>query len=366
MLSSNRILLAAVLAAAVPAGAAVLEDVVARVNGKPLLLSEYQKNLRSVLDNYQRAMPELTREPAALKELREKVLEQMVDDEILAQESEKKGIKVGAREVERGIQEVQERSFRQDPETGEKRDDKAMDAAIRKELEGEGLTWDQFSDRIKRQILIRKTVEAELQPKLKDSDEKRVKAAFETFKTVVAGSTEALKAMPETEASSWGAFAMRLKDTHSERVRVSHLLVKAAPGAAMTEKAKALETAKELKKKLDGGADFYELAEKNSDDQESAARGGDLGWILHGWMPEPFEKAAFALSVGEVSLPVETDFGYHLVRVQEKKAKESLNFEKLKMPIKEFLYNNDYQKELLAYVKRLREKATIEVKLPAE
>lgn len=367
MSSSNKALAAALAAAlgAASASAAVLEDVVARVNGKPLLLSEYQKNLRSVLDNYQKAMPEALKDEEALKEIRNKVLDQMIDDEILAQEAEKKGLKVHPREVEKGILEVQERSFRQDPETGERRDDKAVEAELKKELEGEGLTWDQFSERIKRQLMIRKAVESEVAAKLKDADEKRVKTAFETFKTVVNGSTEPLKGMPDHEASAWGGFAMRLRDTHSERVRVSHILVKAAPGAAMTDKAKALEKAKALKKKLDDGGDFYEVARAESDDQESAPRGGDLGWILKGWMPETFEKAAFSLGVGEVSAPVETDFGYHLVRVQEKKAKEALNFEKLKMPLKEFLYNLDYQRELLAFVKGLRQKAVIESKPPA-
>lgn len=368
MSSSNRIFAAALALGlcAQTAAAAVLEDVVARVNGKPLLLSEYQKNLRSVLDNYQKAMPEVMKDTEAVKELQTKVLDQMVDDEILAQEAEKKGIKVHSREVEKGILEVQERSFRQDPETGERRDDKTIEAALRKELEGEGLTWEQFSDRIRRQLLIRKAVEAEVAVKLKDADDKRVKTAFETMKSVVNGSSEALKGLPDVEASAWGGFAMRLKDTHSERVRVSHLLVKLPAGSPMTDKSKALDKAKGLKKKLDDGADFYEAARSESDDQESAPRGGDLGWILKGWMPPAFEKVAFTLGVGEVSDPVETDFGYHLVRVQEKKAKESLNMEKLRMPLKEFLYNIDYQRELVAYVQGLRKKAVIETKtLPA-
>lgn len=367
MRSSNKSVMAvalALLASAAPA--AVLEDVVARVNGKPLLLSEYQKNLRSVLDNYQKAMPDLMKTPDAVKEVQDKVLDQMIDDEVLAQEADKKGLKVHQREVDKGIQEVQERSFRQDPETGERRDDKQVEASLRKELEGEGLTWEQFSDRIRRQLLIRKAVETEIQGKMKDADDKRLKAAFDTLKTVVAGSTEPLKALPEAEASAWGSFAMRLRDTHSERVRVSHILVKVPATASMTEKSAALEKAKAIKKKVDDGADFYEEAKAVSDDAESAARGGDLGWILQGWMPPAFEKTAFSLGVGEVSSPVETEFGWHLVRVQEKKAKEAMNLEKLRMPLKEFLYNLDYQKALLDYVKGLRAKATIEIKKPAQ
>jgi len=83
-------------------------------------------------------------------------------------------------------------------------------------------------------------------------------------------------------------------------------------------------------------------------------------------MPPEFEKAAFSMNVGEVSQPVETNFGFHILRVQEKKAAETMRFEKLKPSIKQFLMNIDFQKELQVYIKKLRTSSTVEVKLPAE
>ncbi|MFH1726367.1 MAG: peptidylprolyl isomerase [Elusimicrobiota bacterium] len=369
MLSLNKSLLAAALFAAgtpILASAKVFEDVVAKVNGKPLLLSEYRKNLRSVLDNYQRNMPDLLRDEATVVEIRQKVLEQMIDDEVLAQEAEASAVKMHDRELEKGVQEVRERSFRMDEATGERRSDDEMEKALRAELEKEGLSEDQFRDRIRRQLKIRKVVEQKVAANLKEPDEEAIKAAYDKFKFIVKGDTDVVKGLPEEEAQAYTAFGFRLRDNHSERVRLSHILVKTSGVASMVAKNKSLQEVKRIKKRLDEGADFYEVAKEESNDLESAPRGGDLGWILRGWMPKTFEDAAFSLPVGEVSEPVESDFGFHLIRVQEKKAKESFNYDKLRLGVKEFLHNLNYQRGLQALVKRLREKATLERMLPAE
>lgn len=77
------------------------------------------------------------------------------------------------------------------------------------------------------------------------------------------------------------------------------------------------EKAKELKAQIDGGADFAELAKTNSSDTGSAVNGGDLGWFGLGMMVAPFEAAVVALTPGTVSAPVQTDFGWHLIKLNE-------------------------------------------------
>jgi parvulin-like peptidyl-prolyl isomerase len=353
-----------VLLAAAPLSAAVLEDVVARVNGKPLLLSEYRKNVKSVTESWMRGMPQLLREDEAVKEMRQKVLDQMVDDELLAQEGEKLGLKVYARELEKGIEEIQERNFRLDEATGKKRSDGEMKGALLEELKKEGLNEEQFQDRIRRQLLMRKVIEEKVRPTVKEPDDKALQAAYDKLKLVASGSTDVVKGMPEETGQAYLAFGMRMRDAVAERVRVSHLLVKTAPGAALVERNQALKRTEALRKKLVEGADFAETAMKESDDAESAPRGGDLGFILRGWMPSEFEKAAFALPVGEISEPVESKFGFHLIRVQEKKAKDSITFERFKGDIGQFLYNMQSQTALIDYLKKLRTAATLELKAP--
>ncbi len=83
------------------------------------------------------------------------------------------------------------------------------------------------------------------------------------------------------------------------------------------------KTANEVKKKLDGGAKFEDVAKEYSTDTASAQNGGDLGWFGAGKMDPDFEKAAYALKVNEISAPVKTQFGYHIIQVTDKKEKKS-------------------------------------------
>lgn len=89
---------------------------------------------------------------------------------------------------------------------------------------------------------------------------------------------------------------------------------------APRDREQALALAQELRQRLVDGEDFATLAAEFSDDTGSGALGGDLGWFGHGAMVAPFEDAAFALPVGEISEPISTTFGYHLIEVTEKDA----------------------------------------------
>jgi parvulin-like peptidyl-prolyl isomerase len=88
------------------------------------------------------------------------------------------------------------------------------------------------------------------------------------------------------------------------------------PGPRNAEETLAL--ANQLRQRLLDGEDFATLAAEYSDDTSSAAQGGDLGWFGRGQMVAPFEEAAFSLAVDEISEPVQTDFGYHIIQVLEK------------------------------------------------
>lgn len=113
-----------------------------------------------------------------------------------------------------------------------------------------------------------------------------------------------------------------------EQIRARHILIRAAGSAMPLEAGKkelsdaeALAKAQDLRKKIAAGADFAELAKLESDDTGSKQIGGDLNFFHRGQMVAPFEQAAFALKVGEVSQPVKTPFGYHLIKVEAKESK---------------------------------------------
>ncbi|MEO8631476.1 MAG: SurA N-terminal domain-containing protein, partial [Betaproteobacteria bacterium] len=123
-----------------------------------------------------------------------------------------------------------------------------------------------------------------------------------------------------------------------EERRASHILISVPAGATAEQKAaartKAEALAAEVKKKP---AAFAELAKKNSQDPGSAAEGGDLGFFTRGKMVKPFDEAVFAMKSGDIVGPVETPFGYHIIRLDQIKATEGPNFETLKPTLEDEL-----------------------------
>jgi peptidyl-prolyl cis-trans isomerase C len=109
-----------------------------------------------------------------------------------------------------------------------------------------------------------------------------------------------------------------------EQVHARHILIHTKPlsaGQKEQSDADALAKAQELRKKIMDGADFAAVASQESDDAGSKVKGGDLGTFKRGQMVPQFEQAAFTLKVGELSEPVKTQYGYHLIKVESREAK---------------------------------------------
>lgn len=125
-------------------------------------------------------------------------------------------------------------------------------------------------------------------------------------------------------------------DTHvdefkaPELVKAKHILIKVTRNATEEERNKARERAQEILKRIKSGEPFDKLAQEFSDDIKTKERGGDLGYIRKGMMIPSFEKALFELKTGEVSDIVESPFGFHIIKVDEKKGGEIEPFDKVK------------------------------------
>ena len=104
-------------------------------------------------------------------------------------------------------------------------------------------------------------------------------------------------------------------------IRFSGSRVPVREGQKDLNDAEALAKAKDIRAKLVAGGNFEELAKVESDDTGSGANGGDLGSFTPGQMVEEFDKAAFDIPLGQVSEPVRTDFGYHLIKIDQRGAK---------------------------------------------
>jgi peptidyl-prolyl cis-trans isomerase D len=111
-----------------------------------------------------------------------------------------------------------------------------------------------------------------------------------------------------------------------ERVKVRHILLKSDASNDKEIKTKI----DDLEKQLKNGADFAELAKKNSQDPGSAAKGGDLDWVVRGQTVKEFEAAAFSLPLNQISQPIKTTYGYHILEVTAKEPARTIPFEEAK------------------------------------
>jgi peptidyl-prolyl cis-trans isomerase D len=121
-----------------------------------------------------------------------------------------------------------------------------------------------------------------------------------------------------------------------EERRASHILIVVPQNATPEQKSKAKEKAQALLEQAKKSPkSFAELAKKNSEDPGSAVEGGDLGWSPRGRMVKPFDDALFGMKVGEIAGPIETQFGYHIIKLNEIKASEMPSFEAMKPKLEE-------------------------------
>jgi peptidyl-prolyl cis-trans isomerase C len=148
-----------------------------------------------------------------------------------------------------------------------------------------------------------------------------------------------------TEAQAKAAYDEQIAKLSPEpEVRARHILVK-------TE-----QEAKDLVKQLKGGADFTELAKKSSDGP-SAQTGGDLGYFSRGQMVKAFEDVAFALKPGQIADPVQTEFGWHVIKVEDKRNRPVPSFDE----VKDQLIASLVQNQLKTVVQGLRTSAKVEI-----
>ena len=132
-----------------------------------------------------------------------------------------------------------------------------------------------------------------------------------------------------------------------EQVQASHILVD-------TE-----EKARQIEQRLTSGEDFAQLAKENSTDTGSAGNGGDLGFFSRGAMTEEFEEAAFGMQVGQVSAPVKTDYGYHIIKVTGRKEDQAADFEQNREKIRAALFEQKSQAEFDAWLQEMHQQHEI-------
>lgn len=353
------------------AQAKVMESSVATINGKPVLASEYDAFLESVVEQYKMTQPQALERPYATDILGKQVLAELISKELLSQAAEEQKIVVKDSELDEAVNEIKTR-FAIDETTGQpildpktkqpdmKEAEKRMNEALKKQ----GLTLKTYRAKLGKEVAVRKLMEQRLREKVVPPQEADARALFDQIQAVLKNDTKTLDALakesPEKLAQTQ-AIAAKLKQLTAEKVRIGHIylaLTKDMTEAQVKEKEKL---AKKIKKQIDGGKNFNEAVKEYTEDKQAlAATGGDM-ILIKGVAPKEIDEKAFSLSVGKVSDPIKTDVGYHIIKIKEKSAEQTVEFEDIANDLMQFLQQERVQKVMAEYVEELYAKADIKV-----
>ena len=305
------------------ASAELVDGVAATVGTEVILHSELVKEIVPFLNNLRKsAASDAEFDRQADAQLRV-ALEEAIDNKILLREALLAGLEIKDKAVEERIAEIRKR-FNSDEE-------------FQKELERVGETMSDFRERVRKQILA-------------ISMGSRKHHLFEKEADV----SEAQIAQYYTDNKD--------KFAHPARVELRRIFV--AAGADPQERAKAKARLEDLKKQIDGGADFAELAKANSAGPE-AAEGGLAGWVTHDDLVKALADAAFALPVGGVSDALETEFGVVLLKVEKKQAEGTLSLDDARKEIEPELRKKFAEEKYKKWMSELRKRSRVRIFLAA-
>ena len=144
----------------------------------------------------------------------------------------------------------------------------------------------------------------------------------ESYRKELEGYKKQLASGYLTDTEATDALVREAYDRLQQRVNASHILIRLAPDASPADTLKAFKRISEARNKIVNGANFTDVAKQYSEDPSAAQNGGDLGWFSAFRMVYPFESAAYNTKVGDISEPFKTQFGYHILKVNQKEKVE--------------------------------------------
>ena len=290
---------------------------VADVNGVAITRADFEREMSRAKQVYGMGR---TMAPAQVSEMRKRVLENLIEREVLFQESQKKGIKVDESLVNEEFEKLRKRF--------------PTEEEFKENLSRMDLTEALLKSEFKRVMAVQQLIEEEIVVKVAISD-KEIEMYYN---------------------SNPNQFKQ------PEQVKASHILIGVDPKDDKT-KTDARKKIDMIAVRLKKGEDFAALAKEFST-CPSSAKGGDLGYFRRGQMVKPFEDAAFSLKEDEVSGIVETRFGFHVIKVVDKKPETTLAFNDVKEDLEQQLKQRKVRSDLGKYVADLKAKAKVERSLP--
>lgn len=292
---------------------ATLPDVIARVNGEEIRKTELQDAITSIEGQAGRPVPAEERD-----QVFRAVLNQLVTGHVLLQESRTRKISVPDTELDARIGELRQRFPSEDE--------------FKKALATRNLSVEKIREELRKQLAIEKMIDGEVTPQVTVNDQD-------------------VKNFYDQNPAQF---------QQPDQFRASHILVMVPQGATAEQKQEARTKIDGVLKDVKAGKDFAELAKTHSQDG-SASQGGDLNYFARGQMVEPFQKAVESLQVGQVSDVVETQFGFHIVKLTDKKAGRTVPLAEVNKKIADYLVMQQKQQRANGFVESLRAKSKVEI-----
>ena len=257
------------------------EEVLATVNGKKITQADLANRLETFRNTDAETLDTINKQ---------EILDQLITDILLEEFIDRQGLVVASEEIEREVNQVRSNITGNQKDSGQ---------SLEKVLASIGSNMSEFQRSIKHSLALEKYFDNKL-------DDKTLEKYFDGNKSLFNG----------------------------ESVKVSHILIDTRNMKTQEELSHALEQIKSIKKEIDQGAAFDEMAKKYSN-CPSAQNGGDLGFIQRkGNLARSFSDTAFSLRIGQVSEPVQTEYGYHLIKVTEKKEGANVKFVDVKQKVR--------------------------------
>ncbi len=298
---------------------AVVDRVVAVVNQEIITLSEVEKWTNPLKQEI--VTKDRLEKQDRVETLCRQVLEKLIEEKLIDQEVKKSGIKISSKEIEAALEEVKRRNA-------------VTQEDFEKALAVEGLTLETYKEQIGKSLQRKKLISWSVKVEAR-AGEKELREFYQ-------------KNMDRYRTN--------------ETYRPSHILFAIPKEATPEEMGEIRRKAQKVLERIKGGEDFGEMALLYSEDALSKNR-GDLGYFKKGELVPAFEREALRLKVGEVSGIVRSEFGFHIIKLLNRKEMDPFPFEEVQEKVKADYYESEMEKAFKQYVSTLKEKAVIEIKL---
>jgi len=298
---------------------AVIDRIVAIVNQEIITLSEVEKYAETAEKELRSEDPIQRKEEK--KQLYRKIIDKLIEERLIEQEAKKLGIKVTSKEIEAALEEIKQRNNLTQEE-------------FERALAKEGLSIDALKKQIEKRLQNTKLINFSLKMDVK-MDEKKLREFYE-------------KNIDRYQ--------------RTEQYRPAHIFFAIPKDATPAEIQEIKKKCQAVLEKIRRGEDFGEMALLYSEDTSSKDK-GDLGFFRKGELLAVLEKEASRLKVGEVSGIVRSEFGFHIIKLLDRKGGGVIPFEEVVEKVKKDFMENEMEKAFKQFLTNLKEKSVIEIKL---